>query len=195
MCSAFPTCAEPWNITGSNRWAKPVLPATSCFEPTLYQTFTAATGARWSSEMISRSPLGRRDWLKSTLGTGIAGMLTQRARQGANGPRLGLRRAPGPGSDGSRLGSDGQDRQREGDDRPDQAALEDQLRGSPPVRGALPRIDAVLLPEPAEVLDTQRPERDAEPVHDLQPRHRGARREREDREADQRRDVERHQCD
>src|SRR5437867_1051137 len=34
MCSAFPTCAEPWNITCSHRWAKPVLPGTSCFEPT-----------------------------------------------------------------------------------------------------------------------------------------------------------------
>src|SRR5215213_450773 len=70
MCSVFPTCAEPWNITCSNRCAKPVLPLTSCFEPTLYQMFTAATGARWSSEMISRRPLGRRVCVKSTLGTG-----------------------------------------------------------------------------------------------------------------------------
>src|SRR3954470_11618429 len=77
MCSVFPTCAEPWNITCSNRCAKPVLPLTSCFEPTLYQTFTAATGARWSSEMIKRSPLGRRVWVKSTLGTGTAPMLGQ----------------------------------------------------------------------------------------------------------------------
>src|SRR5215213_3406127 len=75
MCSVFPTCAEPWNITCSNRWAKPVFPLTSCFEPTLYQTFTAATGARWSSEMISRRPLGRRVCVKSTLGTGTDSML------------------------------------------------------------------------------------------------------------------------
>ena len=26
MCSALPTFREPWNITCSNRWAKPVLP-------------------------------------------------------------------------------------------------------------------------------------------------------------------------
>ena len=46
MCSAFLTWALPWNMTCSNRWAKPVLPATSCLLPTLYQTFTATTGAR-----------------------------------------------------------------------------------------------------------------------------------------------------
>ena len=26
MCSALATCREPWNITCSKRWAKPVLP-------------------------------------------------------------------------------------------------------------------------------------------------------------------------
>ena len=44
MCSALATCREPWNITCSNRWAKPVLPGTSCFEPTSYQRLTATTG-------------------------------------------------------------------------------------------------------------------------------------------------------
>ena len=33
MCSALATCREPWNITCSNRCAKPVLPGGSCLEP------------------------------------------------------------------------------------------------------------------------------------------------------------------
>ena len=39
----------PLNIKCSNRCAKPVLPFGSSFDPTLYQTVTAATGALWSS--------------------------------------------------------------------------------------------------------------------------------------------------
>src|SRR5512146_76626 len=71
MCSALPTLAEPWNMTCSNRCANPVLPTTSCLEPTLYQTLTATTGARWSSATMRRRPLARRSSLNSTTGTGM----------------------------------------------------------------------------------------------------------------------------
>src|SRR5207249_3639580 len=68
MCSALATFRDPWNITCSNRWAKPVLPATSCFEPTLYQRLTATTGASRSTAMIRRSPLARRSSVNDTVG-------------------------------------------------------------------------------------------------------------------------------
>src|SRR5665811_1018667 len=74
MCSALATWREPWNMTCSKRWANPVLPGTSCFEPTLYQMLTAATGARWSSEMISRRPLARRSSVKLMLGALMAAL-------------------------------------------------------------------------------------------------------------------------
>src|SRR5690349_8700717 len=84
MCSALPTFREPWNITCSNRWAKPVLPSTSCFEPTSYQRFTATTGASRSTEMIRRNPLGRRSSVNETVGTeGIGGGLQASLRVGA----------------------------------------------------------------------------------------------------------------
>src|SRR6185369_2426341 len=47
----------PLNIRCSNRWAKPVLPFGSSFEPTLYQTLTAAIGALWSSWTMTVRPL------------------------------------------------------------------------------------------------------------------------------------------
>ena len=47
----------PLNIRCSNRCAKPVLPFGSSFDPTLYQTLTATTGALWSSWTITVSPL------------------------------------------------------------------------------------------------------------------------------------------
>ena len=68
MCSALPTFREPWNITCSKRWAKPVLPSTSCLEPTSYQRLTATTGARRSTEMIRRRPLARRSSVNDTVG-------------------------------------------------------------------------------------------------------------------------------
>ena len=71
MCSALATCREPWNMTCSKRWAKPVLPGTSCLEPTAYQRLTATTGARWSSATITRRPLARRWSLKTTSGTDV----------------------------------------------------------------------------------------------------------------------------
>ena len=57
-------------MTCSNRWAKPVLPGCSCFEPTSYQRLMATTGARWSSATMRRRPLARRSSLKATVGTG-----------------------------------------------------------------------------------------------------------------------------
>src|SRR4029079_5921735 len=68
MCSALPTFREPWNITCSNRWAKPVLPSTSCLEPTSYQRLTATTGASRSTEMIRRRPFARRSSVNETVG-------------------------------------------------------------------------------------------------------------------------------
>src|SRR5262245_3925368 len=71
MCSALATCREPWNMTCSKRCAKPVLPGTSCFDPTSYQRLTATTGARWSSATTTRRPLSRCWSLKTTSGTEV----------------------------------------------------------------------------------------------------------------------------
>ena len=49
--------SEPLNIRCSNRCAKPVRPAGSSFEPTLYQMLTATTGALRSSWTTTRRPL------------------------------------------------------------------------------------------------------------------------------------------
>src|SRR5512143_1165453 len=62
----------------SKRWAKPVLPATSFFEPTWYQTLKATIGALWSSWTIRVSPLSRTNFWK---GTSI--LATWAARNGA----------------------------------------------------------------------------------------------------------------
>ena len=43
-------------MTCSNRWAKPVLPTSSSFEPTWYQTLTAAMGIEWSSCRMTSKP-------------------------------------------------------------------------------------------------------------------------------------------
>src|SRR5512133_3350774 len=45
MCWPEATCAEPWNITCSKRWANPVRPCSSSREPTSYQMLTATDGA------------------------------------------------------------------------------------------------------------------------------------------------------
>src|SRR5580692_9105619 len=45
------------NIRCSNRWAKPVRPGTSSFEPTWYQRSTATSGLDRSVWRITRSPL------------------------------------------------------------------------------------------------------------------------------------------
>src|SRR5580692_698304 len=45
------------NIKCSNRWAKPVRPGTSSFEPTWYQRSTATSGLDRSVWRITRSPL------------------------------------------------------------------------------------------------------------------------------------------
>src|SRR3546814_20911823 len=51
--------SEPLNIRCSNKWANPVLPGGSFFEPTWYQMFTATSGAAWSSCTTTVRPLGR----------------------------------------------------------------------------------------------------------------------------------------
>src|SRR5262249_23243884 len=51
--------SEPLNIRCSKRWAKPVLPLGSCFEPTPYQIETATTGALRSVCTTTRRPLSR----------------------------------------------------------------------------------------------------------------------------------------
>jgi hypothetical protein len=48
-CWSSPTWAEPWNSMCSKRWAKPLRPSISRPEPTWYHTFTATSGAEWSS--------------------------------------------------------------------------------------------------------------------------------------------------
>src|SRR4029079_730538 len=73
MCSAFATLREPWHITCSKRGANPVLPFSSCFDPTSYQMLMATTGARWSSATIRRRPFERRSSLHATGGTGVVG--------------------------------------------------------------------------------------------------------------------------
>ena len=49
---------DPSNITCSKRWAKPVRPWSSSFDPTWYQMLTAAIGREWSSCRMTCSPLG-----------------------------------------------------------------------------------------------------------------------------------------
>ena len=47
----------------SKRWAKPVRPGFSSFEPTRYQRLTATTGVLWSSWSSTVNPLGRENCL------------------------------------------------------------------------------------------------------------------------------------
>src|SRR5512143_3764995 len=56
----------------SKRWAKPVLPGFSFFEPTWYQTFTAAIGALWSSWTIRVRPLPSTYFWNGTSGIGMS---------------------------------------------------------------------------------------------------------------------------
>src|SRR5512143_364417 len=56
----------------SKRWAKPVLPGFSFFEPTWYQTFTAAIGALWSSWTIKVRPLPSTYFWNDTSGMGMS---------------------------------------------------------------------------------------------------------------------------
>ena len=105
MCSALATWREPWNITCSKRWAKPVLPGCSCFEPTSYQTLIATTGARWSSATIRRRPLGSRSSLKATVGTRSSARGSHLA--GRNGRRGGRPRSYRVGSVWALRGSSG----------------------------------------------------------------------------------------
>ena len=63
--------ASPGTSRARRGGRSPVLPGTSCFEPTPYQTLTATTGARWSSATIRRRPLGRRSSMNRTRAGGM----------------------------------------------------------------------------------------------------------------------------
>src|SRR5439155_27321853 len=55
-CSPGPTFSDPLNIMCSNKCAKPVRPARSSADPTLYVTATLNVGAEGSSAMRTRNP-------------------------------------------------------------------------------------------------------------------------------------------
>src|SRR5258708_33667744 len=55
----------------SKRWAKPVRPGFSFFEPTWYQVLTATTGVLWSSCTSTVRPLGRTNLVYLMSGIGI----------------------------------------------------------------------------------------------------------------------------
>jgi len=59
----------------SNKWAKPVLPGRSFFEPTWYQTLTATIGVERSSCRMICKPLGSWYFSKAISGsrTALAG--------------------------------------------------------------------------------------------------------------------------
>ena len=48
---------DPSNMTCSNRWAKPVRPASSFLDPTWYQRLTPTVGSAWSSWSTTCRPL------------------------------------------------------------------------------------------------------------------------------------------
>ncbi len=72
-CSLVPTCALPWKSMCSNRWAKPVWPGRSFFEPTWYQRLTATSGRDGSRCRTTLSPLSSV-WrsIASGAGTSVA---------------------------------------------------------------------------------------------------------------------------
>jgi hypothetical protein len=57
-CPSGSTFFEPLNIMCSNRWAKPVRPARSFFDPTWYQISACTIGVEWSSRSTTWSPFG-----------------------------------------------------------------------------------------------------------------------------------------
>jgi hypothetical protein len=52
------TFFEPLNIMCSNKWAKPVRPFFSFFEPTWYQISQCTIGVEWSSSRTTLRPFG-----------------------------------------------------------------------------------------------------------------------------------------
>src|SRR5262249_26892999 len=60
----------PLNMRCSRKCARPVFPAVSSAEPTLYQTMWVTTGVRWSGMTTTSRPFSRVKWL--TCGPGDA---------------------------------------------------------------------------------------------------------------------------
>src|SRR5712692_5505253 len=72
-------CFEPWNMRCSKRCAKPLRPLRSSTAPTWYQTSTAASGARWSSERITVSPFSSWYFSNGISGSDVAARINGRA--------------------------------------------------------------------------------------------------------------------
>jgi hypothetical protein len=84
-------CSEPLKTRCSKRWAKPVRPGRSFFEPTWYQTFTATMGALWSSCTTSVSPFWSRKVVKGMSGISWASApVAARASARASARRVGI---------------------------------------------------------------------------------------------------------
>src|SRR5512137_1515906 len=66
-------CSLPLNIRCSKRWANPVFPGRSFFDPTWYQTFTATMGALGSSCTMRTRPLGSTKRWKGIFGVSMLG--------------------------------------------------------------------------------------------------------------------------
>jgi hypothetical protein len=66
-------CSEPWNIRCSNRWAKPVRPGFSFFEPTWNHWLTLTIGSLRSTCRMTVSPFGSVYCSNSILGASAAG--------------------------------------------------------------------------------------------------------------------------
>ena len=93
----------------SNRWAKPVRPGRSFFEPTWYQTFTATIGVEWSSCRITCRPLGSVYFSNGTAGSGAAARAAEENTSGIIRFRGANRRMTLP-PEGAIVGQAGKDR-------------------------------------------------------------------------------------
>src|SRR4051794_1474875 len=82
---------EPSNIMCSNRWANPVRPARSFFEPTWYHEFTWTIGSLRSTCRITWSPLGNVYFSNASLGTSGEGALAWARRRLPRGARTSVR--------------------------------------------------------------------------------------------------------
>src|SRR5205809_6454888 len=58
-CSAFFSCADPWNFMCPKRWGNPERRVVSLRELVLYLMSTGSVGGDWFSDEMHRSPFGR----------------------------------------------------------------------------------------------------------------------------------------
>ena len=122
-------CSLPLNIRCSKRWANPVLPGRSFFEPTWYQTLTATMGALWSSWTMRTRPFGSTKRWKAIFGVSMPGAA-------ATGVDLAAR-AGGRGLGGGRRWGGEHEGGGEGDEGHG-TRLADSALPCQPVRGRLP---------------------------------------------------------